>query len=187
MSISGILSNANNPYQLASSSNSYQQQMQQLSQDLQSGNLTAAQSDFATLQQAFSAPSTTTSTPSTSTSSSVAQAFNQLGSDLKSGNLQAAQKDFSSVQQDIQTNASIAFNHFRHSGHFSGSASSSQNSLFQSLGQIGQNSSATSLPAAQQSYAALQQQFQQFALGGGSLSSTQASALLDQSAVSVLA
>jgi hypothetical protein len=59
MSISGILSRSYNQSQLSGASSNYQQQMQQLSKDLTSGNLSAAQSDFATLQAAFSQPATT--------------------------------------------------------------------------------------------------------------------------------
>ena len=76
MSISAILNSSSNQYQIGAASNPYQQEIQQLGQALQSGNLSAAQSDFATLQAAFSQPATTTAG---STSNPVAQAFNQLG------------------------------------------------------------------------------------------------------------
>jgi len=52
---------------------------QQLGQDLQSGNLSAAQADFATLQQLQPGTSSTSSTQSTST---LTQDFNQLAADL---------------------------------------------------------------------------------------------------------
>jgi hypothetical protein len=78
MSISGILSSSFLQNQLSSVNSPNQQDMQKLSQDLQSGNLSAAQSDFATLQQAYSQSATTPSASTTSTSSSAAQAFNQL-------------------------------------------------------------------------------------------------------------
>ncbi|MFY9841730.1 MAG: hypothetical protein WA718_06140 [Terriglobales bacterium] len=188
MSISGIFSHINNSQQIAASNPA--QQFQQLGQALQTGNLSAAQSDFASLQAAFSAPATTTGSATSSassdtavssstTSSPVNQAFNQLASDLQSGNLSAAQKDFSTVQQDLNgqnlagpTNASGSHSH--HHGHPIKAGSGdpeSQNSLLQDLNQIGQNLSSSNLAGAQQAYSTLQQQMQQFALGGASLSS----------------
>ena len=167
MSISAILNSSSNQYQIGAANNPYQQQMQQLGQALQSGNLSAAQSDFATLQATFSQPATTTgSTSNGSASNPVAQALNQLGTDLQSGNVAAAQKDFSTVQQDLQNNLSNnGFHHHLH--HCSGGGdSSSQNPLLQDLNQIGQSLTSSNLAGAQQAYATLQQQLQQFALGG---------------------
>ncbi|MFY9904701.1 MAG: hypothetical protein WBX02_14650 [Terriglobales bacterium] len=169
MSVSAILSSAYNQPQIGSSNNPYQQSISQLGKDLQSGNLSAAQSEFASLQAAFSQPSTTTgasTTPATqSTASPIAQAFNQLSSDLQSGNLSAAQKDFSTVQQDLQSRGrALPFNSHYLGG---GSNSGSQNSLVQDLNQIGQSLSSTSLAGAQQAYASMQQELQAFELGGG--------------------
>lgn len=186
MSISGISSNNYNQYQLGASSSPYQQQIQQLSKDLTSGNLSAAQSDFASLQQAFSQSSSTNSAGSTTTSTSnpIAQAFNQLGSDLQSGNLTAAQKDFSTVQQDIQSKGTLSFSHFGHHAHLGRGGGNSSSSLLQDLNQASQSSSSSSTtPAgAQQAYSTLQQEFQQFALSGGS-----ASGLQDQLPLSLVA
>jgi hypothetical protein len=177
MSVSGILSGSFLQNQPASVSSPYQQDMQKLSQDLQSGNLSAAQSDFATLQKAF-LQSTTTSAPTstTSTSNPVAKAVNQLASDLQSGNLSAAQKDFSSVQQDLQSQGTPQTAHFHHRAHLGGGGgntdSSTQSPLLQELNQVGQSLSSSNLSGAQQAYATLQQELQQFALGGGTESST---------------
>jgi hypothetical protein len=103
MSISGILSSGFLQRQLGTHSTPYQQSIAQLSKDLQSGNLSAAQTDFATLQKAFSpSPISTAAASAASTSNTVAQAFNQLATDLQSGNLSAAQKDFSALQQDLE-------------------------------------------------------------------------------------
>src|ERR1035438_4742169 len=93
MSISGIQGNTFNPYQFATSNS--RQQFQQLGQALQSGNLSAAQSDFASLQQGFSQSAAASNANSTSAANPLSQAFNQLASDLQSGNLSAAQKDYS--------------------------------------------------------------------------------------------
>jgi hypothetical protein len=183
MSISGIMHNLYTQQPQPISSGSPTQQLQQLSQDIQSGNTSAAQSDFATLQQAFAAASSTTSAPTTSsttsTSNPLAQAFNQLGSDIQSGNLSAAQKDLSTVQQDLQSKGTIAFNHFRHIGGAGGS--SGQSSLLQDLGQTSTSASQT---AAQQAYTTLAQQFQQAALGAGSSSATDVE---DEPALSMVA
>jgi hypothetical protein len=177
MSISGILSSNLSQYQLSAASNLYQQGVQQLSKDLQSGNLSAAQSDFAILQKAFSQPATTTP----STSDPVAQAFNQLATDLQTGNLSAAQKDFSTLQQDLQSQGNLPTTHFHHHSHHGGGDSSTQNSLLLDPNQVGQNLTSSNLAGAQQAYATLRQELQQFALGGG----TQSSTLLAQMPVSL--
>jgi hypothetical protein len=183
MSISGILSSSYNQSQLSGASSNYQQQMQQLSKDLTSGNLSAAQSDFATLQAAFSQPAitsgstssgSTSGSPSGATANPAAQAFNQLVSDLQSGNLSAAQKDISTVQQTLQnSNGAGSTNRLHHDHHLSSGGgdgdSTSQNALLQQLSQIGQSPTSGNLSSAQQAYATLQQQLQQFALGGGAL------------------
>jgi len=176
MSISAIPSGAFSPYQLGAPTSVQQQDLQQLGQDLQSGNLSSAQSDFATLQQAFSQPSTTSgtavATTSTATSSPITQAFNQLASDLQSGNLTAAQKDYSTLQQDLQSQGGTGrhlHNHHRiHSGGLEDS--NSQNSLLQDLNQLGQSLTSSNLTGAQQAYSTLQQELQQSAFGGGALS-----------------
>ena len=168
MSLSGIPSNTFNPYRFVTS-NPPQPQLQQLSQALQSGNLSAAQSDFATLQQAFSQPATTTGGAS-SAASPLSQAFNQLASDLQSGNLSAAQKDFSTVQQDVQSSNGFS-SRFGHHHHHGGGGSQSQNSLFPDVNQPVQSSSSTGTTSAQATVNALKQQLQQYALGGGALTS----------------
>ncbi len=175
MSISGIPSSTFSPYQLGTPANIYQQNFQKLGQDLQSGNLSSAQSDFATLQQAFSQPSTTSgtaaATTSTATSNPIIQAFNQLASDLQSGNLAAAQKDYSTLQQDLQSQSGTGHHVHNHHRISAGGVedSSSQNPLLQDLNQLGQSLTSSNLTGAQQAYAMLQQQLQQFALGGGAL------------------
>jgi hypothetical protein len=189
MSISGILSSSFLQNQLSAVSSPYKQDMQKLSQDLQSGNLSAAQSDFATLQAAFSQPASSTgsvstfSTSAASTSNPVVQAFNQLGTDLKSGNLSAAQKDLSTVQQDLHNNLSTS--HFNHRINGGSGNSGGQNPLLQDINPGGPNLTASNLAGAQQAYASLEQQLQQSALGGGTLSSTQTDALLAQPLVSL--
>src|ERR1700758_5068832 len=118
MSLSGISSSNLVNYENQSVQNKVQQfkqEFQQLGQDLQSGNLSAAQTDFTTLQQIGS---NSTATSPTASSNPLAQAFNQLGQDLQSGNLSAAQQDFTTIQQDLQSHASQTQGHHhpRHGG-----------------------------------------------------------------------
>ncbi len=173
MSISGILSSAYNPSQLSGASSNYQQQIQQLGQALTSGNLSAAQSDFAALQAAFSQTATASgSTFGSTTISPAAQAFNQLASDLQSGNLSAAQNDLASFQSDLKPLAPGSANQLHHHRHLGGNGdSSNQNSLLQDLSQVGTSLISGNLSSAQQAYATVQQQLQQFALGAGAISS----------------
>jgi hypothetical protein len=166
MSISGFLSGIYNQNQ-ASASSPYGENMQKLSQDLQSGNLSGAQSDFATVQAAFLQSATGTTSSSTATNP-VAQALSLLGTDLESGKLSSAQNDFSTVQQDIQSHGTPAANHFRHGSSLGGNG-------------ISCPSNTTDIATAQQTYATLEQELQQSALGSG----TDLGALLAQSPISV--
>jgi outer membrane protein assembly factor BamD (BamD/ComL family) len=160
----------------------FQQEFQQLGQDLQSGNLSQAQSDFATLQQ--NAPS---SSSAASSSNPIAQAFSQLSQDLQAGNLSAAQTDYSNIQQDLQQKAAQgAQGHHHHHHHMPTESSQDSSSsgpgsvIDQAFGQLGQDLQSGNLQAAQQAYATLQQDFQQFAALGqassGSSTSPAASA-----------
>lgn len=144
------------------------QEFQQLGQDLQSGNMSAAQSDFATLTQmdpnlaSTSATSSTASATSSTNSNPIEQAFAQLAQDLKSGNLSAAQQDFSTIQQDMQS-AMAAHGHHRHHHHSESRQNSSQeNPISQLFSQLGQDLQSGNLTAAQQDFSTIQQQFQQY-------------------------
>jgi len=163
----------------------FQQEFQQLGKDLQSGDLSAAQSDFTTLQQLApqnNLTSTATTTTSSSGSSSLAQAFSQLGQDLQSGNLSGAQQDFSTIQQDFQQAAqsqgqqSEGHHHHHHHGGGGDNGSSAISQLFDQLGQALQSGN---LSSAQQAYNSLAQDFQQ---GGQSTNSTPAASGVSVSA-----
>jgi hypothetical protein len=129
MSLSGILASGlfdllgTQSAQSSSAANqsgtSVQSEFQQLGNDLQSGNLSAARQDFATVEQGvrqrtsqilhhhrhFSAPASTSSTSATS------QDFGELAQALQSGNLSAAQSAFAALQQAIdQPSASTTAN-----------------------------------------------------------------------------
>ena len=84
MSVSGISSSLYNTENVQSGIQQFQQTFRQLGQDLQSGNLSAAQSDFAALQK-LQPPGNASS--SSQSNSPIAQAFSQLSQDLQSGNL----------------------------------------------------------------------------------------------------
>jgi outer membrane protein assembly factor BamD (BamD/ComL family) len=133
----------------------FQQEFQQLGQDLQTGNLSAAQSDFATLQQSGMLPSSTTAA---ATGNSIAQEFNQLSQDLKAGKLSSAQQDYAALKQDFQSHSIQHRGHHHYQSNSTGSDPVSQ--LMEQLGQALQTGNLTS---AQQAYSTLQQEFQQFA------------------------
>jgi len=86
-----------------------QQDYAQLNSSLQSGDLSGAQSAFASLQQALQsqgAQGTATpanQSPTNSGADTITNDFNALGSALSSGNLTQAQGAFSTLQNDIQT------------------------------------------------------------------------------------
>ena len=149
----------------------FQQEFQQLGQDLQSGDLTAAQSDFSSLQQLrpqSSAVSSTSGFPQFT--NPIAQAFSQLSQDLQSGNLSAAQQDYTTLQQDFQSPSPQLQGHHHHHHHHSAS-SNQQNPLVQAFGQLAQALQAGNTSAAQAAYSTLQQDLQQFAQANGLTSS----------------
>lgn len=172
MSVSGILSSSlyDVSYLTSVSSNkqNFRQEFQQLGQDLQAGNLSAAQSDFATLQQL--GPQTSTAATASSSSNPIQQAFNQLSQDLQSGNLTAAQQDYSNIQQAFQNQSSQSQSqvHPHHHHHMSGGEGSQISQLFQQLGQALQSGN---LSTAQQAYNSLSQDLQQLGAGSSSASS----------------
>jgi len=169
------------------------QQFQQLGQDLQSGNIAQAQTDYATLSSEFSggkaagaaaaSTGTTASASGTSTAgttaatgtTSLAQQFAQLGQDLQSGNLQAAQQDYTNLQQTAQQNGAQQVGGYHHRGHHhhggfesasSSSSSSSQqsNPIAQAFSTLAQDLQAGNLSGAQSAFATLQSDLQQ--IGG---------------------
>lgn len=166
MSVSGISSNlfGFSNTTLQNEAQQVQQEFQQLGEDLQSGNLSAAQSDFTTLQQLVPDTSTTSSTQS---SNPLAQAFNQLSQDLQAGNLSAAQQDYANIQQDMQNQAGQVQGHKHHHHH----GGDSQNSISQLFEQLGQELQSGNLSAAQQSYNTLAQDLQSFGVSSTGSSS----------------
>jgi CubicO group peptidase (beta-lactamase class C family) len=160
MSISSISSNSDY-YQnyLTNGSTSLKQQGQQdftsLADALQSGDLSGAQSAFASLLQLFPnlSPSANSPTQSTATSSaassssstsSITNDLSTLGQAIQSGDLTGAQNDFSKLTQDMQ---SIGGGHHHHHHHKT-SAGSQDATLASATGSTaGTNSVATDLAA----------------------------------------
>lgn len=113
MSIAGILSssllNLSTP-SATSPQQSFQKEFQKLGQDLQSGNLSAAQQDFSKIQQDVQSHSTQAHHHhrpgegggwSGGQASTLVQEFAQLSQSLQAGNLSAAQQAYSAVQQSF--------------------------------------------------------------------------------------
>jgi hypothetical protein len=180
MSVSGV-SSSNfldyNAQSIRTNMQQFRQEFQQLGQDLQSGNLSAAQADFASLQQVGSQANSTSSAQS---NNPIAQAFNQLSQDLKSGNLSAAQQDYATVQQDFQNQATQVHHHHHHGGGHGGSA------VTQLLQQLGQDLQSGNVSAAQQAYNTLMQDFQQAGQNNG-VSSTAHSSPSSTNSISMIA
>ena len=157
-----------------SGSNSISSEFQQLGQALQSGNLSQAQQDFATLTQNL--PSATqTAAPNTTaanTTNPLTQAITQLGNDLQSGKLSAAQSDFSTVQQDLQQQSGGQIRGHGHHHHraessqdsSSSSQTSQNNSIAQEFSLLAQSLQGGNLQGAQNAFATLQSDLQQ--IGG---------------------
>jgi protein subunit release factor A len=166
MSVAGISgSNFFQPYFTPSAQKTLQQiqsQFQQLGQDLQAGNLAQAQADFATLTQEL--PSAQQQSSAATNTNSIAQEFQTLGQDLQAGNLTAAQQDFATIQQDAQLASASGQTQTHHHGHHHGASSTQQesNTLAQAFGALGQALQSGNLSSAQQAYASLQQDLQQF-------------------------
>jgi len=152
-----------------------QSQFQQLGQDLQSGNLARAQSDFATLTQELPQTQQRSGAAAGTSTSAIAQAFQTLGQDLQAGNLSAAQQDFATIQQDAQQASGQTYHH----GHHHRAANSGQqgsNPISQAFGALGQALQSGNLSSAQQAYATLQQDLQQYLPDSGSSSTSTAGA-----------
>lgn len=172
MSVAGILSTAAislGAQFFQSRARQMKQEFQQLGADLQTGNLSAAQSDFAALQKLQ--PQSSSSSQSGTT---IAQDFNQLAADLKAGNTSAAQQDFARLQQDFQSQTSQTHGHHRHHRHGSGDTGST--AIGQLFTQLGTALQSGNLSAAQQAYSTMLQDFSQYASTNASTASVSVSA-----------
>jgi hypothetical protein len=183
MSISGVSSGDVFQASVAQGAqNKFQQiqsQFQKVGQDLQSGNLTQAQADFATLSQELPSAQQAGAATTTGATSTLAKAFQALGQDLKAGNLAASQADFATIQQDAQQQSSGQTQGHHH--HHGGGSSQASNTLEQAFTSLGTALQSGNLSAAQQAYATFQSDVQQAfpsfsaaSSGAGTASSTAA-------------
>src|SRR6266702_4469168 len=122
MSVSGIStasSVASVDNSLLSKRSEIQKDFVKLGKDLQSGDLSAAQSDYVALQQLVPKLGSSSQTVSSQAAASShrsdprVQAFDQLEKDIQSGNLSAAQQDYSNIQQVFQHLAERFHHHQR--------------------------------------------------------------------------
>ena len=109
--VSGI-SFVNNQYQ-TDTQNTFKQDFQALSNALQSGNLSAAQQAFSTLQTDMQG-NQSNGTQQQSQNSTLSTDFNNLASTLQSGNLASAQQAFATLQQDMQQVQGQKSHHHHH-------------------------------------------------------------------------
>ena len=173
MSIAGISSNLllNSLSPKQASLQQFRDEFQQLGQDLQAGNLTAAQADYAQLQQIEQQKNSSAS--QSNITNSVSQLFDQLGKDLASGNVSSAQDDFNDIMKAVQSSGpSVHHHHHHHSG---GGASLQTSSVQTDLNTLGQALQSGNLAAAQQAYTSVQTDLQQLGVGAvtsGAVSAT---------------
>ncbi len=148
---------------------------QKVGTDLQTGNLSQAQSDYATLSQDISGSQR-------HSNNTINQDFSALGQALQSGNLSDAQNAFSTLQQNLQQSAQVHHHHHHHHHNggsqgvnFGGQASNPITQAFDTLGKALQSGDLTT---AQQAYSTLQQDLQKFGLSANAVSSSSAAAQL---------
>jgi hypothetical protein len=180
MAIGGISIRNELDFKSQNPQNTFQQtkqDFQQLGKDLQSGNLSAAQSDLATLLQSrpqsaaqTAAPPVQNAAASGQSGSAIAQDFAQLSTDLQAGNVSGAQADYTSILQAFQNRAAQSQNQapaHAHRHHGSGNSGNS-NSITQEFSALGQALQAGNLSSAKTAYTTLQQDFELFASSSAS-------------------
>ena len=150
-----VLNEIQSPQNAQGNFQQIQTEFQQLGQDLQAGNLTQAQQDYATLSQNFPAAQTQTQ----NNTNPLTQAFTALAQDLQNGNLSAAQQDFATIQQAAQQqqqeqgSGQVHHHHHHHGGGGGGQQGNQIAQAFQSLSQALQSGN---LSGAQTAFATLQ-------------------------------
>jgi hypothetical protein len=166
MSVAGVLSTAAislGTQLFQTRSHKIKHEFQKLGQDLQSGDLSAAQSDLTSLQKLQPKLSNASRSQSNDV---VAKDFAQLATDLKANDAKAAQQDVTQLRQDMQTQIAARR---RHVG---GDDQTTQ--LFTQLGTVLQSGD---LSAAQQAYSTMLQAYQQYAAAGSANSSSAGSSI----------
>ena len=122
--------------------------LRQVGQDLQSGNVTQASADYATLEQDLPGSATDPNSP-------FGQKLAALGQALQSGDLSGAQQAYSALHQ---SRGAGGHHHHHHHAQGGGSDGQSNNPLDQVLSQLGQDLQSENLSGAQQDFASLLQQ-----------------------------
>ena len=167
MSVAGISStNVFQPDYAQSNFKKVKSDFSQVGQDLQSGNLSQAQADFATLQKDL--PQQSGQNPS----GQIGQDFTNLAQALQSGNLSQAQQAFSTTQNDLQS-AGQAHHHHHHHGGGGGQNSA----ISQDFTQLGQALQSGDLSSAQSAFSTLQNDLQQYKNNSGSFAQNGSDAL----------
>jgi hypothetical protein len=136
------INSVTNPYQTYGQNSSSQNQsnFQSLANALQSGNLSAAQSAFTSLEQTFQ----NQNSQQPGQSNPVSNDIQSLSSALNSGNLTSAQQAFAQLQKDMQTQQASGHHHHHHGGGGSqGQAIQSLVSSLSSSSSAGSSSSST--------------------------------------------
>lgn len=140
MSVSGISSSSLTQLLGTDGSNSMSQMQQawkQLGQDLQSGNLSGAQSAFQTIQQ-LQSQATGSSGSKSQGSSQLSSDMQALGQALSAGNLSAAQSAFSAVKSDMKS-----MHHHHHSQAASASSQSTNSQADDIVELLGSSTNST--------------------------------------------
>ena len=128
----------------------FKQEFDQLGEDLQSGNLSAAQADFAALQQLEPKG---ISDPTIHPNNPLSKLFTQLAHDLQAADLSAAQRDYSFLQKAFQHVAAHKRDHY-------GEVATQIRQALQVLGKALQ---AGDLASAQKAFAVLKKDLQKLA------------------------
>ena len=139
-----------------------QQEFQQIGQDIRAGNLAQAQTDLATLQKDFPRIQPSSTNSPQNPAATIPQVLQKLSQDLGTGNLSAAQTDFSNLQISTQQIAGRVPHHHHPHGATSDATPTSSPDITQLFSQLGQALQSGNIASAQQSYAGLLQDFQQY-------------------------
>jgi len=142
----------------------FRQDFQAIGSALQSGDLNAAQTAFAQLQQLL--PNSSASNQAQNGQQNpFAADMNALSSALSAGNVKGAQDAFANLQQDMQA-VQGHHHHHHHHGVSSSDPGSGQNTLATDFQTLGQDLQSGNLSAAQTAFAQLQQDFQTYSPSG---------------------
>lgn len=133
----------------------FRSELQQLSKDLKSGNLSAAQQDYATLSKSGPLANSTSTNP-------LVEDLQAVGAALQGGNLTGALQAFTTFQHTVQQQGAQA--HAREHHHHHGGAN---NQVAQAFNTLEQAVNAGNQSSAQSALAALQQDLQQLGFNLG--------------------